>query len=99
MAVKKGSCGVGQMPRKSNYCSLLQQTGKITATIRDSQYYSNDLLQGGLEDRLLHIFVYSHSACLSLCCDNEYNFDTKKLLVYHFSLNTAATPFNFPIVM
>ena len=99
MAVKKGSCGVGHMPRKNSYCSFLQQTGKITATIRDSRHYSNDLLQGGLEDRLLHFFVYGRSACLSLFCDNEYNFDTKKPLVYYFSLNTAATPFNFPIVM
>ena len=99
MAVKKGSCGVGHVPRKSSYCSLSQQTGKIMATIRDSRHYSNDLLQGGFEDRLLHFFVYGHSTCLSLCSDNKYNFDTKKLLVYHFYLNTAAMPFNFPIVM
>ena len=36
------------------YCSLLLQTGTITATVRDSHHYSNDLLQGALEDRLLH---------------------------------------------
>ena len=37
------------MPRKM----LLLQTGTITATVRDSCHYSNDLLQGGLEDCLL----------------------------------------------
>ena len=37
-----------------SYCSLLLQTGTITATVRDSHHYSNDLLQGALEDRLLH---------------------------------------------
>ena len=82
-----------------SYCSLLLQTGTITATVRDSHHYSNDLLQGGLEDHLLHFFIYGRSACWSLCCDNKFNFDTRKLLVYHFSLNTAATPFNFPTVM
>ena len=35
-----------------SYCSLLLQ-----ATVRDSYHYSNDLLQGGLEDCLLH-FLY-----------------------------------------
>ena len=82
-----------------SYCSLFLQTGIITATVRDSCHYSNDLLQGGLEDRLLHFFVYGRSACWSLCCDNEFTFNTKKLLAYHFSINTAAKPFNFPIVM
>ena len=82
-----------------SYCSLLLQTETITATMRDSRHYSNDLLQGGLEDCLLYLFVYGCSAYWSLCCDNRFNFDTRKLLVYHFSLNTAATPFNFPNVM
>ena len=69
-----------------SYCSLFLQTGTIMATVRDSHHYSNDLLQSGPEDRLVHFFVYySHSACWSLCCDNEFNFDTRKLLVYHFS--------------
>ena len=64
------------------------------ATVRDSRHYSNDLLQGGLK-----VISYTSSymavplaeAC-SLCCDSECNFDTWKFLVYHFSLNTAATP-------
>ena len=56
-------------------------------------------LQGGFEDRLLHFFIYGRSACWSLCCDNEFNLGTRKLLVYHFSLNTTATPYNFPILM
>ena len=48
-----------------SYSSLLLQTGPgtITATVRDSRLYSNELLQGGLEDRLLHFFVYGFSAC------------------------------------
>ena len=74
-----------------SYCLLLLQTGTITATVRDSRHYSNDLLQGGLEDYLLNFFVYSRSVCWSLCYDNEFNFNTWKLLVYHFSLNIAAT--------
>ena len=82
-----------------SYCSLLLQTETITATMRDSRHYSNDLLQGGLEDCLLYLSVYGRSACWSLCCDNRFNFDTRKLLVYHSSLNTAAMPFDFPNVM
>ena len=35
-------------------CSLLLQTGTITDPVRDSHQDSNDLLQGGLEDHLLH---------------------------------------------
>ena len=55
MAVKKGNFGIGHVPRKMvSYCSLLLQTGTITATVRDSHHYSNDLLQGGLEDYLLY---------------------------------------------
>ena len=50
-------------PSKVSYCSLLLQTGTITATVRDSRYYSNDLLQGGLEDCILHFFVYGRSTC------------------------------------
>ena len=33
----------------------------ITATVRDSCQYSNDLLQDELKDCLLHFFVYGHS--------------------------------------
>ena len=40
---------------------MLLQTKTITATVRDSHQYTNDLLQGGLKDRLLHFFIYSHS--------------------------------------
>ena len=93
--------GRRRVQKNVSYCSLLLQTGTITATVRDSRHYSNDLLQGGLKDRILHsyFFIYCCSACGSLCCDNGFNFGTRKLLVYHFSLNTAAMPFNFPIVM
>ena len=55
--------GRTRVQKNISYCSLLLQTGTIMATVRDSCYYSNDLLQGGLEDRLLHFFVYGHSAC------------------------------------
>ena len=41
-----------------SYCMLLLQTGTITATVRDSHHYSNDLLQGGLKDHLLHSILY-----------------------------------------
>ena len=40
-----------------SYCLSLLQTGTIMATVRDSRHYSNNLLQGGLEDSLLH-FLY-----------------------------------------
>ena len=63
MAVKKGSIGVGHVPRKSSYCLLLLQT---TATIRDNCHYSNDLLQGGLEDCLLH-FLYMAVLLAEIC--------------------------------
>ena len=66
------------------YCLLLLQTGTITAALRDSHHYSNNLLQGGLKDRLLYFFTYGCSTCWSFCCDNIFNFDTRKLLVYHF---------------
>ena len=46
-----------------SYCLLLLQTGTITVTVRDSRHYSNDLLQGGLKDRLLHFFVYGRYIC------------------------------------
>ena len=83
-----------------SHCSVLLQTGTFTGTVRDSCHYSNKLLQGDLEDRLLFFsYVYGCSACWSLCCDNGFNIDTSKLLVYHFSLNTAAMPLNFLIVM
>ena len=39
------------------HCSLLLQTGTITAIVRDSCHCSNDLLQVGIEYRLLH-FLY-----------------------------------------
>ena len=39
-------------------CSLFLRTVTTTATVRDSCQYSNDLLQGGLEDRLLCFFIY-----------------------------------------
>ena len=42
-----------------SYGLLLLQTRTIMATVRDSHHYSNDLLQGGLEDRLLHFFTKS----------------------------------------
>ena len=86
-------------PRKVSYCPLLLQTGTITATVRDSRHYFNNLLQGELEDGILHFFIYGCSACWSLCWDNEFNFDTRKLLVYHFCLNTAAMTFNFLIII
>ena len=79
-----------------SYCSLLLQTGNITTTVRDSPHYSNDLLQGGLKDRLLY-FLYM-AVMFAKACAVITNL-TLKLFVYHFSLNTAATPFNFPIVM
>ena len=49
-----------------SYCSLLLQTGTITATVRDSHHYSNDLLQGALEDRLLH-FSYMAVSLAKAC--------------------------------
>ena len=50
------------VPKNFSCCSLLLQIGTITATVRDS-HHSNDLpgLQGGLNDRLLHFFVYDRS--------------------------------------
>ena len=40
-----------------SYCLSLLQTRTIMATVRDSCHYSNNLLQGGLEEDLLH-FLY-----------------------------------------
>ena len=61
MAVKKGSFRVGHVvtcaQKKFSYYSLLPQAGTIMATVRDSRRYSNDLLQGGVENCLLH-FLY-----------------------------------------
>ena len=42
-------------------CLLLLQDGIIMATVRDNCHYSNDLLQGGLEGRLLYFFIYGCS--------------------------------------
>ena len=96
-----GSFRVGHAGTQKNfsYCSLLLQTRTIMATVRDSHHYSNDLLQGGLEDHL-NTFLFTAiplaEACAVLTNSTliEGNF-----LVYHFSLNTVGTPFNFPIVM
>ena len=58
MAVKKESLVVGHMSRKNS---------AVARCFMDCNYYSyckgqpNDLLQGGLEDRLLHFFVYGRS--------------------------------------
>ena len=60
---QEGNFWVGDVPRKTSYCSLLLQTGKSMATVRDSRHYSNDLLQGGLKGHLIHFFVYGRSAC------------------------------------
>ena len=50
--------------KNSSYCSLLLHTGAITAIYYKSHHYFNDLLQGGLKDRLLHLFIYGRSlAC------------------------------------
>ena len=50
-------------PEKHQLLFVVLKTGSITATISDSHHYSNNLLQGGFEDRLLHFFIYGHSAC------------------------------------
>ena len=49
---------VGHMPRIT---SAIARTGTITATVRDTYYYSNDLLQDGFKDHLLHFFIYGSS--------------------------------------
>ena len=66
-----------------SYCSLLLQIEIITATVKDSRHYSNDLLQDGLKDRLLH-FLYVAIPLAEVCAL------ITKLLAYHFSLNTAS---------
>ena len=37
--------------------------------------------------------IWSFS-CWNWRCDNKFNFDARKLLIHHFSLNTALTPFS-----
>ena len=58
---QEGKFGGRTSGKNFSYCSLLLQTGIITATVRDSLHYSNDLLQGGLKDCLLHFFVFGCS--------------------------------------
>ena len=53
--------GWARSQKNFSYCSLLLQTGTITATVSVSHHYSNDLFQSGLEYHLLHSFVYGHS--------------------------------------
>ena len=92
VAVKKGSLVVEHMPFRC--CLLLLQTETIMATVRASCHYSNDLLQGGLEDHLLHFFIYYDCSLAESCA-----VITKSTLVqgnfWHIILlNTAATPFS-----
>ena len=58
---KEGKFG-GRTRAQRNFsrCLLFLRTVTITATVRDSHQYSNDLLQGGLKDRH-HFFVYVRS--------------------------------------
>ena len=56
-------CGRTCAQKNFSCCLLLLQTGTITATVRDSRHYSNNLLKGGLKDCLLHFFVYGRSTC------------------------------------
>ena len=98
----------GSEERKFWGRALAQKSFSYCVVATDWNYYSYRkgqpslfqwLITPGWTRRLSPIlFVYGCSACWSLCCDDESNFDTRKLLVYHFSLSTAATPFNFPIV-
>ena len=96
MAVKKAGKFGGRTHAQKNFscCSLYLRTVTITATVRDSHQYSNDSLQGRLEDCLLHFYIYGRSLAEAGTVIKKFNFDARKLLVYHFSLNTAATPFS-----
>ena len=99
VAVKKGNFGVGHVSRKMvSYCSLLLQTRTITATVRDSRHYSNDLFPGGLEDYLLYF------SCMAVLLAEAYAVIMNSTSIqghfwYIIFLNTAAVPFNFPIIM
>ena len=96
--------GNGSRPDQFLVARATSGTVTITATVRDSHQYSNDLrLQGRLrKDRLLRISMVTHMqarlAETGAVIANELNFDSKKLLLYHFFLNTAATPFSKHIV-
>ena len=63
MAVKKAGKFGGRTHAQKNFscCSPYLQTVTITATVRDSHQYSNDSLQGRLEDCLLHFYIYGRS--------------------------------------
>ena len=93
VAVKKGSLVVGQVPRKNFSCCLLfLRTITITATVRGTAAVFQWLTPGWtqrLSPTLFHIWLFT---CWSWRCDNKINFDAKKLVVYHLSLNTAAMP-------
>ena len=80
-----------------SYCLLLLQTGTITATIKDSHHYSNDLFQGGLEDCLLHSFVYGGSLAEACAVITNSTLIQGNPLAYHFSLNTSATHLIFQL--
>ena len=92
VAVKKGSFRVGHVPEK------LQLLFIVTT---EWNYYSYYKGQSSLFQRhtSLHFSYMDVSLAEACAVINKFNFDTRKLLVYHFSLNTAATPFNFPIIM
>ena len=83
-----------------SYCLLLIQIGTIMASVRDSRHYSSNLLQGGLEDSLLQTFMYM-AVLLAKACAVITNSTLihGNFCLYRFSLDTAAMPFNFPILM
>ena len=97
VAVEKGNFGIGHVPRKMvTYCLLLLQTVTITATVRDSHHYSNDLC--GLEDYLLY-FSYMAVLLAEACAVITNSTSMQEHFWYIIFLNTAAVPFNFPIII
>ena len=72
--------------KNSSCCLLFLWTVTLTATVTDSHQYSNDLLQGGLEDSL-HFFVYVRSLA-------EAGAVITNSTLIRGNFFTAATPFS-----
>ena len=64
MAVKKESFGVGHVLEKSQLLPVVTTNWNYHSYCKGQpSLYFRDLLQGGLEDRILHFFIYGCSAC------------------------------------